>query len=207
MMCSHKIFCTDFAFFVASFPFIISILAIDPMLEPSTKTKSFYMNSVSSSFCPAKFVHWCWIAYLQEYSHRCNKDDNGNNEEHGSRHQQQQNDHFTKFGNVDEYIKFMQKRKWLRKPLKKTSRKEMDNDENELSPSSSLQRLFHPQIELPSKLNEKDAPVILVRSSKADTLRDDGVDFVSCLKNVNANIVHFEASGSHGISSIVDGRI
>jgi len=181
------------------YPGIIkSIVPLDPMLLPHADTLSYHLNSLSSSFCPALFVRWCWSAYLQLKVENEVGDDN--------------NDKMINFDNVDEYTQILEKSSWLKPYIKQKEKKRNTFDNNEstnvnynsgraTTTEYGLARLFYPRIDLPKKLNGEKAPVIIVKTSTADVLRDDGCDLVRALKAAGANVIHFEMVGSHGISS------
>ena len=99
---------------------------------------------------------------------------------------------------VISYAADVQKSKWM--------------TDNEFKP---FQRLFTPQIDLPSKITiDKDAPQIIIHTSTADVLRDDGLDLIACLQqhhknesetnDVPGNLYCFEGNGSHALSLDLD---
>ena len=149
---------------------------MDPMLLPQANTKSYYLNSLTSSFCPANFVRWCWAAYLQVETYQIEKETAVLDDDFGS-------DNFLRNNCL------LKDNLWF--------------------PANGVEcrtRLFYPKIELPNDLNVKEAPIIIVKTSTADVLRDDGLDLVEALRGVGANVKHFECVGSHGFSMEVDSK-
>ena len=86
----------------------------------------------------------------------------------------------------------------------------------------NFKRLIIPQFDLPRDLNRDNAPIVIVTTSKADPLRDDGLDLVQKIKSMHATttttttkgggeggsrkkkIYHFEGRGSHAFSLMFD---
>ena len=156
------------------------------MLLPHTDTQSCHLNSLSSSFCPATFLRWCWAAYLQLGVQGEAKDGNDNDDEGEDKGSgcstKSLISPIISYDNVEEYKNILEKSPWFQQPY-------------------GITRLFYPRINLPNNLNTERAPVIIVKTSTADVLRDDGLDLVKVLKAAGANVQHFEMVGSHGISS------
>ncbi len=154
----------------------ISLVAIDPMLLPETKTMSYHLNSLHSPFCPVEFLRWCWGCYLSFDSEDIN------------------------FHSLESYSKALHECKWF-----------VNSKDETISDSDKFRRLITPQIDLPPNINGENAPVIIVTTSKADPLRDDGIDLLQTLKKKggsggakSTNILHFDKRGSHVISLLFD---
>lgn len=64
--------------------------------------------------------------------------------------------------------------------------------------------LYYPQIDLPDI--QHDQPLIIIHTSSADFLRDDGLDLYQKLqsKSPSSSIRYFEARGNHVFSVIID---
>jgi hypothetical protein len=151
--------------------------------------------------CPVEFLRWSWAAYL---GLRCSHDSSKNGSSSKC-----SNSGKIDFYSLEDYSKALNNSKWFLK------NKEGEETTNDIS-SSNFNRLISPQVDLPVNLNSEDAPTIIVKTSKADPLRDDGIDFVQKLKQImngeeegstlptTSNILHFEARGSHVVSILFD---
>merc|ERR1712038_841602 len=152
------------------------------MLLPECNTTSAFMNKTADGSCPIEFVRWCWQCYLRI------------GEENSTTKTT------SKVGdlrnNIMSHVTYIQKSKWMTK--------------DELKP---FQRLFTPQVDIPYSITiDKEAPQILIHTSTADVLRDDGLDLIACLQkhhekecgegdnNIPGNLYCFEGNGSHVIS-------
>lgn len=69
---------------------------------------------------------------------------------------------------------------------------------------NNIQRLISPIVDLPLNLDSKLAPYFLVKTSKNDGLRDEGLQLVNSLKHAGARIKAYESVGSHEVSFILD---
>ena len=62
---------------------------------------------------------------------------------------------------------------------------------------SDLWRLSCPQTNVPSGLESKDAPKIIIQTSKADPLYDDALMLSKVLEDKGGNVSLFDSNGSH----------
>jgi acetyl esterase/lipase len=76
-----------------------------------------------------------------------------------------------------------------------------NSDQND---TNNIQRLISPIVDLPLNLDSKLAPYFLVKTSKNDGLRDEGLELVNSLKHAGARFKAYESVGSHEVSIILD---
>ena len=159
------------------------------------------MNSTSSYHCPVEYLRWSWGAYL---GLSLDDGDNGDN-------------------NVDihsfkSYNKALNKCKWL-KHNKGSKGKDRDDDD-----TNNFIRLITPQMDLPPNIHDSEAtekeesskdhaaslkpPMVVVLTSRADPLHDDGTDFVRKFKmGGGKNLVHLDVDGSHAMATMLSGKV
>ena len=155
------------------------------------------MNSKSSYHAPVEYLRWCWGAYLG-----LSLDDNDKNITD------------IDFHSLKSYTNALNKCKWFKQKDNEDKGRDDDNVNN-------FTRLITPQLDLPPNIHDCEVkekkkesdehntptlkpPIVIVSTSRADPLRDDGVDFVRKLKMVGSgeNIVHFDVDGSHAFSML-----
>jgi acetyl esterase/lipase len=158
-----------------------SIMADAPMTQPRTADSlSYHLNSKSSGCCPVGFLRWSWSAYLQLDE----KQD----------------------GSIDYHT-----RDGLQRSLDCSAwsslYSEIAKEDSTQGNGSLFWRLISPQANLPCLKND-DTPSILICTSTADPLHDDGTELVKGLKEKSQssidNIYHFEFTGSHALAAHVD---
>lgn len=164
---------------------IKSCVIIDPMLLPECNTTSAFMNKTADGSCPIEFIRWCWRCYLHI------------DEENSTMKTTTKVVARDLRNDIMPHVIDIQNSKWMIK--------------DELKP---FQRLFIPQVDIPPNITtDKEAPQIIIHTSTADVLRDDGLDLIACLQkhhenecesnnnNVPRNFSCFEGNGSH-VSSL-----
>jgi acetyl esterase/lipase len=154
---------------------ISSISAVVPMICPASDSKSYYMNENSGGAAPAKWLRWSWRAYLQL--------DPPPNEEKESENED------------EDKIPDMDKEKSVRDLLRK------DSNHTSWTKSkwyeSKVRRLAEPMHDLPTGLDQDNAPKILVATNAADPLLDDGEAIADALKQKGAKVAYLKSPGSH----------
>lgn len=78
--------------------------------------------------------------------------------------------------------------------------------------SKNMRRLITPQIDLPTELCEENSPTLIITTSTADPLQDDGIDLLEKIKVMNgghlpSTVRHFDVKGSHAISLFFDQKV
>ena len=170
------------------------------MLLPAANSNSYYMNSKCAPCCPVDFLRWCWGTYLELEPPSTSTNDDIDDNYVVVSHEKEMID----FHSLENYTKALNGCKWTRK-------------------DSKFNRLISPKVDLPPSLKDNNdeprnidsnsgisphdnTPIIIIRTSKADALHDDGIDLVSTLVNhsYSQNLYHFDNTGSHIVSSIFD---
>ena len=187
------VFLCFFLFILLTIMGFKSITLVDPFILPETKTNSYFMNSKSSYHCPVEWLHWCWGAYLGLSL-------DGDDDDHG-----------VDFLSLESYSNALSKCKWV----KHNDNKGKDRDDKIVD---NFIRLIIPQFDLPPNIHDYETqkkeetsskqhlsalkpPMVIVVTSRADPLQDDGIDFVRKFKmGGGKNIVHIDEDGSHAMS-------
>ncbi len=141
-----------------------------------------YHMNKISPMCPVECLRWCWGAYLQ---FDC--------QQYRETHNQEIN-----FESLDSYSLALSQCKWM-----------MGQDDT----SQKMRRLITPQLDLPSGICRGDgAPTLIITTSRADPLLDDGIDLLQKLKDINggelsSNVTHIMTKGSHASILLFDHKM
>lgn len=107
---------------------------------------------------------------------------------------QEESDHDeSSLTNYDSYKKILESSKWY--------------DDSTKLRESDLWRLSCPQTDIPSGLDSKNAPKIIIQTSKADPLHDDALMFSKAIEDMGGNVSFFDSNGSHVMSLTVYSKV
>ena len=146
------------------------------MLSPKCDSMSYYLNSRSGL---TSWLIWSWRAYLS--LHGKDNDKSKDKNVKGS----------VFFDSYEDFVKY-------------GSNHGAVNESALYNDSPELWRLVEPIKNIPQKFDSENAPVIVISTSLADPLHDEGVLFGNNLKLSGANVTMLEARCSHTMGMDLD---